>query len=183
MEFNHQEINMRRLKYYEYCTYELHISPFSNLTPRNPPGWYFREFMESMIRVSESWKKELEKVDQDFYLAIWLFTPRHFKSQLVAAVGARATYYRSLFTEKNGESPFPESIQKWKNEFSWKPHWDYEPYLKDADELEAEDISYLNQRSAIQEKAGDETYYLLPVGTVWVKEEIPPKPKHADLII
>ena len=172
LEDHHLEIDIHRLKYFGYCTYQLHISPFSNLTPRNPPGWYFREFMESMIRVSENWKRELEKEDQDYYLAIWLFSPREFKSQLVAAVGARANYYRTLFKEMNEECAFPESIQKWKNAFSWKPHWDFELYSKDADELEAEDISYLKKMSAIQQKAGDEIYYLVPQGTVWVNEEI-----------
>jgi hypothetical protein len=122
-----------------------------------------------MNRVSDIWQETLKERYEDYYLAIWIFSPRQTKTQLVAAIGERIEYYRNLFKIKDADASFPQAIQHLKNNKQWKPYWDYEPYWKDEDELDDKDHEILKKKSAYKEEARGMTYYLIPQGTVWVK--------------
>ncbi|MFO1529713.1 MAG: hypothetical protein U1F77_08275 [Kiritimatiellia bacterium] len=152
LEESNKHLNKKRLHAYGCCTYELTIAPFSNLTPRNPPGWYFRRYVESMIRVAKQWECEIREETKEYYLAIWLFSPRCMKSQVVAAVGEGVKYYENLFRDRECGGRFPDSVANLQKEHPWACMWDHEPFWKDADELNQPDINFLRNHFAMEEK-------------------------------
>lgn len=154
-----------------WLSYELMLAPFSNLKLRNPPGWFFRLYVDSMIRVMADWRAALESRGGEFYLAMWLFEPRQAKSQVVAAVDHRIDYYKSLFRDRAEGGRFPQAIHPYKNQYVWQAKWDYEPHFKDSDELTPEKISELRRKGAYEEMHSNESVFFMPRGTVWVLEE------------
>ena len=91
------------LSRYSYCSYELSIAPFSNLTKRNPPGWYFRKYVESMLRVARNWEVELKK-------------------EWANAVGSHASMYDTLISEYEPEikaSDFEDTFSRLKEPGVW----------------------------------------------------------------
>jgi hypothetical protein len=164
------QLDMNHLREFGYATYQLHIAPFSNLIRRNPPGWYSRDYFESMCRVLASWKSALERGDDEHYLALWVFHPRFARSQVVAAIGQRIERYRTLFKPRSPEPQFPQFLSEYRTSYAWKATWDYEPYWKDKAELTGKDLEYLRLRGAVEDRSGTDPEYLLPLGTVWISE-------------
>ncbi|GAB3230108.1 hypothetical protein J0A67_16260 [Algoriphagus aestuariicola] len=53
--------------------------------------------LSGLIDIYDSWKKQLDKIGQSYYLKIWLYEPRFSKSQVVCAVGDKISYYENIF--------------------------------------------------------------------------------------
>ena len=145
--------------------HQLWISPFSNLTPRRPPSWVYKKYFTSMTFVAGEWNNYLSKRYANFYLAVWHYSPRSYRSSIVAAVGEWADYYRSLFIEREITKIENLPVSPLKD---WESYWDHECFSKISDELTDEDISRLVERGAKLEKINDDEIYLCSYGTVWV---------------
>ncbi len=55
------------------------------------------QILNGLIRIYTEWKKQLEELNEEFYLKIWLFEPRFSKSQVVCGVKERIDFYNSNF--------------------------------------------------------------------------------------
>ena len=60
--------------------------------------------LDGLIDIYDSWKVQLDKIGQPYYLKIWLYEPRFSKSQVVCAVGDRISYYENIFQRSDDGS-------------------------------------------------------------------------------
>jgi len=162
------------------------IDPFYRFTRRNPPIWYSRLILEAMIEVYQSWFGQMKRLNEPFYLKIWLYNPNFINSQIVVAFRECLHYYDNTFDKSNDKKAFPSHFYgdiPGLQELNWELAIDSDDYwLSDLEE----DIS-LGFRSgkdieAIKNKAykyatvklsfGEDTVYHVRVGDVWLGEII-----------
>ncbi|MCY7828337.1 hypothetical protein P8860_16640 [Bacillus spizizenii] len=55
--------------------------PILQVTGRNSPMWYSRLILEAMIEVYQSWSQQMKRLNESFYLKIWLYNPNFINSQ------------------------------------------------------------------------------------------------------
>lgn len=95
----------RMLDDYGYATVGLHLAPWGNLIPRNPPVWLRRRYVSVLLDLQRSWHGDLTERGEPFDLMLWLVHPRFWRTQLVAAVGDRVEFYRGTFLEPQPSVP------------------------------------------------------------------------------
>jgi hypothetical protein len=62
-----------------------------------PRGIIKQLMLNGLIDIYESWKEQLDKLGQPYYLKLWLFTTRFSKSQVVCATGEKIEHYENVF--------------------------------------------------------------------------------------
>ena len=62
-----------------------------------PKGKTRQLMLTGLIDIYNSWKVQLDKLGQPYYLKIWLFEHRFSKSQVVCAINDRIDYYENNF--------------------------------------------------------------------------------------
>lgn len=77
----------------------------NSVTPE-PRGKTKLKMLGALLDIYDSWKIQLDKAGQPYYLKIWLFEPRFRYSQVVCAVGGSIDYYNNLFFEADRQTPF-----------------------------------------------------------------------------
>jgi len=158
--------------------------------------WYGEEFIikgklrkiiiETLLETYFEWKKELDKLNKKYYLAIWLYNPRMLKSEVVCAIEEKITYYENecfLDSKKNSEfelNQFGKLSTELQN-FTWDKKIDLD-YINEwemnfpKEQYETERQYYRHQRfykKLIQEKfhvveKDNEKIYFHPKGDVWI---------------
>jgi len=100
------ELRLDLLEKFGYQYIKIRIRPWSGLSLIGsivplPRGKTKLLMLNGLVDIYNSWKTQLEKFGQPYYLKIWLFEPRFSKSQVVCAVGERIDYYENLFLEND----------------------------------------------------------------------------------
>ncbi len=103
-KWRHQNLtlNFSLLKKYdrEYAEIVVHpwcdISIIKSAIP-NPTRKTKRLILTGLLDIYDSWKKQLDELEQPYYLKIWLFEPRFSQSQVVCAVKDKIDYYENNF--------------------------------------------------------------------------------------
>ena len=91
---------LNQKKYYNYEIEEWYGEEFGI------KGELRKKIIETLIKTYFEWKKELDDLNKEYYLAIWLYNPRMLKSEIVCAIDEKITYYENenfLASNKNGE--------------------------------------------------------------------------------
>jgi hypothetical protein len=109
---------------------KIRINPWNgfsrgNSAIRQPAGKTKQQMLNGLLDIYENWKKQLNKLDQPYYLKIWLFEPHFLESQVVCAVGDRIHFYENSFFKPDIDKSLP--IQNY-GDLSEKLsgfHWDY----------------------------------------------------------
>ena len=100
------------------------ISITNSIIPE-PKGKTKQLMLNGLIDIYHSWKEQLDKLGQPYYLKIWLFEPRFSKSQVVCAIGERIEFYKNNFFEPENKRSFElKNYGKLKNRLE-KFNWDY----------------------------------------------------------
>jgi hypothetical protein len=92
--------------------------------PRPFPTRVRRRMVEHLIRIHDQWLPQLQRLQEPFYLGVWLFEPGLTESQVVAAVGERGADYRARHHPEERSSPpglyagYPEDLGR----FEWTRH-------------------------------------------------------------
>lgn len=185
------------LKEYNYLTSKWMVRPWSDLLrtkyPYPEPNGEFREkIIESFIEIYKNWKTELDKLQVDYYLKIWIFFPNFRESQVVCAIGDKIDWYENVFLENDEKLDFPENeFSKETNEllsnFSWE-HCSSEEVFDDNEVGEEDEYAskkdYLDSKKwfenflksehriyqFIDENKENKTYHYLKTDDVWVGE-------------
>ncbi len=143
--------------------------------------------LNGLIDIYHSWKKQLDKIGQPYYLKIWLFEPRFSKSQVVCAIGDRIDYYENLFFKPENGKQFQSgnygSLKKRLDAFEWEYHLD-EDHIED--DYVGEPKQYLTNNDFLETKKWfDKTmkkpyritklddaieYYSFKKGNLWLGE-------------
>jgi hypothetical protein len=167
------------------------IAIFRNSVSSEPGRKARRLVIDGLIKIYNNWKAELDKLEQPYYLKIWLCEPRLSKSQVVAALSEeRMNWYENVFTKaEENTQPKPENcglqINRL-NDFSWNLYLDEETYddsdLADPHQYESIEDYYYSVRwfKKIKKKArviegtyhnGEAyKYYKVKMGNLWVGE-------------
>jgi hypothetical protein len=120
-----------RLVYYQ----KIYVYPWANLfCDKQPPTGYRNQITSGLIDIYSNWRTELDKLNQPYYLKIWLCYPRFMNSQVVAAVGDKINYYNTLFPPSDKSTQFPinqflatkDKISK----LTWTPFLDEDTYFE-----------------------------------------------------
>jgi hypothetical protein len=62
--------------------------------------------LNGLIDIYHSWKRQLDKMGQPYYLKVWLFEPRFSKSQVVCGIRDQIDYYENLFFKPENDKQF-----------------------------------------------------------------------------
>ena len=89
----------RMLDGWGYDTVQLHLAPWGNLVPRNPPVWLRRRILAVLLDLQRDWHAHLTARGEPFDLMLWVCHPRFWRTQLVAAVGHRIAFFKGTFLE------------------------------------------------------------------------------------
>jgi len=165
---------------------KLWIDPFYRLTKRNPPMWYSRLLLEAMLEVCQSWSQQMRKLNEPFYLKIWLYNPNFIHSQIVVAFRECLNYYDNTFDKSNDNKAFPSHLYgkiPGLQEFEWELAIDSDNYwLSDLQEdiglgfRTDKDIEAIRNKAykheTVKVSFGEDTVYNVKVGDVWLGEII-----------
>lgn len=177
-------LDIVHLHQYQRDYAKLWIHPFYAILRRNPPVWYYRLLLEAILDVYRSWHETLSKLDEDFYLKLWIYDPHFINSQVVAAYKDCLHFYDQTFDVGNQEKQFPVYKYTYLRErlemFDWHLHIDSDIYTESdlIDNIQQGWMSE-NEVEAIKGKAykvetvhlpdGDtDKTYIVKVGDVWV---------------
>ena len=182
-QFNHERLVQER--YLNYQIDDCYSYPNKIIDP------YRTVIIEELLRVFTNWEYELEKMGQDYYLAIWLYEPRLPISEIVCAIGEeQIQYYRNEIFDKseriddlaihakntnffNGldwlQKIDYDTLQQWEIDTP-KSSYEYELEYK-KDQLRFENFVKNATKVEADKKRGEKyrTYYK-DVGSIWVGE-------------
>ncbi len=155
------------------------LDPWDRLVPRNPPAWLRRRMLGVLLDLHAEWHRHLTARGEPFYLAVWLFEPRFYRSQLVAAVGDRIGYYETLFPDAPGAPAEPPATYRAPGDgldrLAWTPGLDADYVFRSslgADPAGARWLARRRHRVVGEEALGDgDRMYVMRLGSVWVGRE------------
>jgi len=75
--------------------------------------------ISALEEIYNNWKLQLDKLNEPYYLKIWLYEPRVSKSQVVCAIGERIEYYNNNFVSVNVIRKKSDFCNKLSSEFEW----------------------------------------------------------------
>lgn len=92
-------LNVNELLEKEYFNFQFDDWYGSNFSKK---GLIRTKIIELLFEIHNTWKIELEKLNQPFYLAIWFYEPNLFNSEVVCAIGSRIVRYENeTFTKSS----------------------------------------------------------------------------------
>jgi hypothetical protein len=177
------ELDLDYLRQHQRDYVKIWIHPFYSLQRINPPIWYQRIVLESMIDIYLHWYHCMKIENEPFYLKIWLFIPDFISSQIVVAYRDYVSYYDSTFVRKESKKSFPHEwfspIREKLNLFDWEAHNDTIVYFHNdlAEDIELglrseEEVERMIMKAdlcqTIQINNQDDVMYSHHVGDVWV---------------
>lgn len=175
----------------KYCYANVSFHPYFNISINNsniaePKTKSRKHIILGLQEIYNNWKMELDKLDQPYFLKIYLFEPRISKSQVICAIGKeKMEYYENFFRKINnikGETNFQKIVSA---DFKWEMHSDDDIYSEqelltpESYYHVAEDYNYckkllnkLQKKNYTRVKAeneyGADYLYYLPKGKVLI---------------
>ncbi len=159
---------------------KIRIHPWSSLSFTNsvdpePTGKTKQKILNGLLDIYESWKTQLDKLGQPYYLKIWLFEPRFCQSQIVCAVGKFIEFYNNTFEKADSEKQMiPEHYGKLKErieKYKWDLHLDEDVYYNIEVEV-GEPSLYASQKDYEEHKIWFKRLLKKPHRTKKFKEPI-----------
>lgn len=172
------QLDIDRLKVHQrdYC--KIWVYPWSKLFIRKtPPKDYRNKILNGLLDIYDSWKTQLDALNQPYYLKIWLFEPRFINSQVVCSIGDCLDFYKNTFRKSNTNDSFPlqkfEAINDRLSNYTWAQRFDDDIYS--TDDLEYLFPAYRKQvlKKAIVFPTSSGDLFFLKEGNVWLGERTP----------
>ena len=122
---------------------KIRVHPWSGLSLKNsvtpqPTGKTKQKMLNGLLDIFENWKAQLDKLEQPYYLKIWLFEPRFSQSQVVCAIGDRIDFYENTFYKPDNNKTIKlDNYGSLKTKLS-KLSWDYR---LDEDQYDNNEVS------------------------------------------
>ncbi|MGY5353548.1 hypothetical protein [Wenyingzhuangia sp. IMCC45467] len=167
-------------KYYNYEIEEWYGAEF------NIKGELRKLVIETLLKTYFEWKHELDKLNKDYYLAIWLYNPRMLKSEVVCAIEEKIPYYENeafLNSKKKNEFNLnlSENLSTELQHFTWNRKTDMDSIHEweinfPKEEYQHKEQYYKDQKlykRVIQKEfyvavVDNEKIYFYPKGDVWI---------------
>lgn len=98
--------DIERLLETKYLYVKFRVDPWSRLPMGNsvypePVQEYREKIIKGLVSIYDLWKFNLDKLNIDYYLKIWICFPNFRDSQIVCAIGDRIEFYKNNFFEEN----------------------------------------------------------------------------------
>lgn len=184
------KLDLENLKQYEKDYAKIWVHPFSRISLTNsknpePKAETKKRILNGLLDIYESWKKQLDEMNEPYYLKIWLFESRLSKSQVVCAIGDSIDFYKNTFNLPEKEKVFNftqiGTIKNRIENYNWEHRLDqdfmYSTDLGNIEDYETEkeyleDKKWFNDRLKKKHltktlKDGTE-YYCFEIGNVWL---------------
>lgn len=125
----YKNLNLDYLKEYQRDYAKIRVHPWSGISLTNsqtpePKRRTKTKILNGLFEIYDSWKSELDKLGENYYLKIWLFEPRFANSQVVCAIGDYLDFYENTFyIPDESKKLTPENYGQLKNEignFNWE---------------------------------------------------------------
>ncbi len=109
------KLNLENLKQYERDYVKIWVHPYSGISLTNsrnpePKGETKKRILNGLFEIYENWKRQIEELNEPYYLKIWFFESRLSKSQVVCAVGDSIVSYQNTFNIPNNEKEFKQEL-------------------------------------------------------------------------
>lgn len=175
---SHKILDLDYLKEYKRDYAKIRIHPWSGITLTNsqtpePKGQTKVIILKGLIEIYDSWKSELDKLGENYYLKIWLFEPRFASSQVVCAIEDYLEFYENTFYKPDESKKLnSESYGQLKDEienFNWEYRLDEDHF--DNSELDEPDL-YATLADYEKDKRRVEKMLKKPHSTTKFKEPI-----------
>jgi len=167
-------------KYYNYAIEEWYGEEFLI------KGELRKKIVETLLKTYFEWKKELDKLNKEYYLAIWLYNPRMLKSEIVCAIEEKINYYeKECFLNSNKNNEFDlnqfgklsaelkkfswnrkidlDSVQEWEINFPKEQYESKREYHKNQKFYKR----IIQEQFHVIERDNDKVYFY-PKGDVWI---------------
>ena len=127
-------INISNFLANKYCYAYVSFNPYFNISINNsniaePKKETRTQIILGLQEIYNNWKIELDKLNQPYFLKIYLFEPRISKSQVICAIGReKMEYYENFYriADKNKSTFNFHKILS--SDFKWKTHLDDDIY-------------------------------------------------------
>ncbi|SFN70915.1 hypothetical protein SAMN05421741_109100 [Paenimyroides ummariense] len=191
---NNKMLDIDYLRSYEKDYVKFRIGPWGRFIINNiefpqPKKMFKREFINGLIDIYTSWQDQLNKLNEPYYLKIWLFEKDLKKSQVVCAINSKIDFYVNTF-EKTDTSKHSNKLLSFKNsnpklnDFQWEMALDNlyveddiiqnkNEYSNERDYLEAKkwfNKVVLKEYKRIEIFEGNRSFYVLDNDVVWIGE-------------
>ncbi|HHW7568917.1 TPA: hypothetical protein ACU21S_002273 [Mannheimia haemolytica] len=172
-----------------YLYVKFRVAPWSRLSLTNSaypePNDQFRDaIIDAFSDIYDLWKQELEKLNKEYYLKIWIMFPNFRNSQIVCAINDKIDWYQGVFAEGEGLSfpsgKFSEQANHLLSNYEWEHYADIdlldEDYVgNEKDYVSIEDYKeaqkWFNQFLKSEHQTiniEDKMYHILKINDVWV---------------
>ncbi len=140
-----------------------------------------KHILQGLENIYDNWKIELEKLNQPYYLKVWIYEPRFSKSQVVCAIDERIEHYKNVFNQSNFKSEKSDLLNILNPGFKWQSFFDEQPYWKSEllwpmNQYERIEDAYADRKllkklekgNYRNEKTDDDIVFFIPKGKIWV---------------
>ena len=140
-----------------------------------------------LLDIYDSWKVELDKLGEPYYLKIWLFEPRFSLSQVVCAVGESSDFYQHTFYKPGTSRTLPfqnygkhqERLKKLSWELALDENFIDNQTIGVPEDFISEAEFFANRRWVKRKLSGphrkemfeQEEIYYIEMGKVWIGGE------------
>ncbi|MGG5372008.1 hypothetical protein IGI67_003679 [Enterococcus sp. AZ196] len=154
------------------------LSFYSLFTQYSLPFWYKQRIIQALIDVYDSWKKTIERLDEPYYLRIWIFEENIMKSQVVVSYREMLHFYDNTFAEiEKAESVNEKVTIKNFSELIWHKGldlaaWSENELLEDMNDgiYSFEEVQEIKESAYSTSKVSGELFYVMKNGVVWLGE-------------
>lgn len=137
--------------YYEYVK----IVHLVGLFHKEQSYWFREQATRFLIKLYNKWKRIVERLDQEYFLKIWVFENNFLESQLVFAVNNRIDRYANMFEDSKESRSIPflsSNLQKKISPFDVSLHKEFQGYSQeDLDEMPSKVLLRINKTPIISE--------------------------------
>jgi hypothetical protein len=129
-----KSLDLEHVKSYQREYAKTWVRPYSNLDLGNshtpaPKGKTRQKIIDGLFEIHTNWKKQLDTLNEPYYLKIWFYHPDVSRSQVVCAIGDFISFYDVTFHNPNENKKFPFDVRDL--------HWEHRI---DEDHLNEKDI-------------------------------------------
>jgi hypothetical protein len=128
------------------------VRPYSDLRLGNsftpsPKGKTRQKIIDGLFEIHSNWKKQLDTLDESYYLKIWFYCPDVSQSQVVCAIGDFINFYDITFHNPNENKAFPFDARnlKWEHRIH-EDHFNDDDIVGDVFEWASEDDFNANKK-------------------------------------
>ena len=150
---NHNlQLDLEQVKSYQREYTKIWVRPYSDLCLGNsstpvPKGKTRKKIIAGLFKIHANWKKQLDTLNEPYYLKIWFYNSDISRSQVVCAIGDFISFYDSTFHNPKENKPFPFNA----NELNWKhrideDHYNEEDIIGDPFEWASDDDFRANKK-------------------------------------